>query len=335
MRDRIYWLDLLRVLAGFAAVWVHVSAVLVYPSVISRPWWIANFHVAFTHWCLPVFIMITGYLLLSKPVEDSDTPFTFYKRRFGRLLIPLAFWSVFYLIFRYYQQGPYTLTFAIERVVTGRPFYHLWYIYMLVGLYLVSPFISRFLATSSRRWLEWAIIISFGMGIFDHLVNGIFNVYNGSFLAMYPSYVGYYLAGYYLATREKPLLSLRVSVIGLIGSCFLIAVIDGLLLPTMGDRAWSTMFQNLNPLILSSAICMFTLVQNLYQKKGSERAIGQGIVSRLAPLTFGIYLVHAFFLESMLLTPIKALYETTIRGIPILGVSIYALSALTAFIISR
>jgi surface polysaccharide O-acyltransferase-like enzyme len=92
-------LDLLRVLAAFAVVWLHVSAgvVATKPDVYSEIWWIGNFADSFSRWSVPIFVMVSGALLLSKSSELA--PLDFYQKRASRLLAPITFWTLFYVAF--------------------------------------------------------------------------------------------------------------------------------------------------------------------------------------------------------------------------------------------
>src|SRR5262245_62050636 len=93
-------LDALRVVAAFGVVWLHVSAaaVRVMPDVRSATWWMGNVADAAVRWSIPVFVMISGALMLAYPSEKD--PLGFYKRRGARLLAPLVFWTIFYIGFR-------------------------------------------------------------------------------------------------------------------------------------------------------------------------------------------------------------------------------------------
>src|SRR5256885_496912 len=101
---RRQWMDALRVLACLAVIVLHVSASVVidFPDVRSLHWTVGNIGNAFTHWCVPVFVMLSGALLLSPAKQLPVT--VFYRKRASRILIPLAFWSVVYTLLGAAQQ---------------------------------------------------------------------------------------------------------------------------------------------------------------------------------------------------------------------------------------
>ena len=88
------WLDNSRLIATFAAVFLHVAAgVVVYSNPGSQYWWAGNIYNSFVRWCVPVFVMVSGALLLNPNKMESME--TFYKKRLSRILIPLLFWATY------------------------------------------------------------------------------------------------------------------------------------------------------------------------------------------------------------------------------------------------
>src|SRR3546814_13654277 len=71
-------------------VW-HVAAMKF--GVFDNQWWASNFDDSLTRSCVPVFLMISGVLLLGK----QETLAVFFRKRFARILPPLLFWSLFYM----------------------------------------------------------------------------------------------------------------------------------------------------------------------------------------------------------------------------------------------
>ena len=90
------WLDNARIAAILAVVILH-SAVsgVVDTDLGSGYWWAGNLYSAFSRWCVPVFVMISGALLLSPARQESLG--TFYRKRMSRVLWPFLFWSAFFL----------------------------------------------------------------------------------------------------------------------------------------------------------------------------------------------------------------------------------------------
>jgi surface polysaccharide O-acyltransferase-like enzyme len=137
------------VAATFAVVVLHVAARgVVDASYGSASWWIANLYRASTCWCVPAFIMISGALLLNP--QRFQPAAVFYRKRMGRILIPLAFWTVFYLGLRASFEG-LSWPEAARDVVRAGPYGHLWFLYMIAGLYFVTPVLQPFVRSTTRR----------------------------------------------------------------------------------------------------------------------------------------------------------------------------------------
>lgn len=91
------WFNNARVIAILAVVLLHVSSrVVMWSELGSNDWWYANLYDSLVRWCVPVFVMISGALLLSP--EKAEPLGLFYKKRASRILFPLVFWSLFYML---------------------------------------------------------------------------------------------------------------------------------------------------------------------------------------------------------------------------------------------
>lgn len=163
MEKRDIRFDVLRLVSAFAVVWLHVSARVVTskPSISSLDWWAGNLADAMSRWCVPVFVMVSGALLLTRAAETSL--FEFYKQRARRILPPLVFWTLFYLSWSCYRFEDFRITAMIKAVIIGQPYYHMWYLYMIIGLYAVAPFLHRFVDNSASRYSLSLIIIILSM----------------------------------------------------------------------------------------------------------------------------------------------------------------------------
>ena len=96
--------DPMRVLGVLAVLWVHVCDMILFSDKVGQTaWWVANFADAAGRWAVPVFIMLSGALLLH--TNREQTPAEFYKRRLTRLGAAIAFWSVFFMLFAVYYTG--------------------------------------------------------------------------------------------------------------------------------------------------------------------------------------------------------------------------------------
>lgn len=153
--DRIEWIDHLRFIAIVGVVIIHSQGASTEFRHGSENWWIFNVIDSLAHFSVPIFVMLSGTLLLRQ-----DLPlFSFLKKRFIRILFPFLFWS---------------LVLFVGNIILGRPlstnsvfssfFYDLltnringvyWFIYMLIGLYLITPIFTKWI--HCVKFLSWSI----------------------------------------------------------------------------------------------------------------------------------------------------------------------------------
>ena len=162
-KSRNYGLDILRVLACYLVIQVHTGEFyyigaggVVLPG--DGPFWVGILN-SICRISVPLFVMISGYLLL--PVKDEMG--TFFKKRFTRVAIPFAVWCALYAIYwalkgqtDWAQAGINMLHIPVN---FGVEVGHLWYVYMLIGLYLFAPIISPWIASASRRDMHFYLTI--------------------------------------------------------------------------------------------------------------------------------------------------------------------------------
>ncbi|MGE5385070.1 MAG: acyltransferase [Betaproteobacteria bacterium] len=323
-QQRDFQLDFLRIAAVFAVVWLHVAAGPAQnPDWQSAEWWTGNVADALSRWCVPVFVMISGALLLA-PGADAD-PIRFYRRRAARLLVPLVFWTAFYLALRFYIDPRFTAEAAVSSVIAGTPYYHLWFLYMIVGLYAVTPFLRQIVA-ASPPWLlalfvAGCFVLSASESLRLHLAGG---EAAWIFLPSFLPYIGYFVCGYALHARHLKgprLLLLAVAV----AAAAAIALTTSALRPAIGARAWGLMHGYQGPLTILMALAVFLLGSNLRLESPLLRAL----IARLAPLTFGIFLVHLAWFHFLVRTRLGALMKEPLIGIPVLTAAVFGVSAVT------
>lgn len=171
-----------------------------------------------------LFVFVSGALLLSRPSEPFKI---FYKKRLYRLLIPFLFFSIVTYVISLYM-GTYTwwkgdLTTAFLRFIPSLLENEInvmhWFVYMLLSLYLLTPFIQRALATISQREVEWILVVwIIGMILKQYYPS--LNIL--SYTSALWTFLGIYIAGYYINQFRTN--NTRYFYIGLIATLFLLTV---------------------------------------------------------------------------------------------------------------
>lgn len=332
---RIYWMDLLRIVACFMVVISHCcDAFIGHLDIPQDAFWSA-FYGCMVRACVPLFVMISGCLLL--PMKDS--PRTFLTRRFSRILIPFLIWSVLYAVLPYLF-GEYG-TADMWRNFTHIPLNfnskdeHFWYIYMLIGLYLYIPVFSPWVQTASRRMKEYFLLI-WGCTLFlPYIKTFVPQVFgecdwnNIGTLYYFTGFTGYLLLGHYLQTYPPTMKTLqRISV------CVILFLVGygitfyGFNYTTQLHGAPQELFFGFLTInVVLMTVAMFLLFQSISIK--NERI--QRMVADVSILSFGIFLVHFIIVKSLVHPIVNTLAISTGIKIPLIAL----LSFVLAYIIVK
>ncbi len=163
--QRLIWPEALKIAALFAVILIHSAAPLLlrYHSMGAEVWWIGNLYDSLARWCIPVFVMLSGSFLIDR--ADGKHWNQFIVRRMRRVVIPLIFWSALYFIWRREVNGENLDPGDFFALVLAEPaYYHLWFLYMLIGLYVIAPLLNAFMrrASTSMLFYFFALWVLFG-----------------------------------------------------------------------------------------------------------------------------------------------------------------------------
>lgn len=331
-KSRIIYLDILRIISIFAVIFIHIATSInfKYGHINFDWWWVGNFYNSFSRWCVPILVMVSGILLLDPKKDDGIK--TFLKKRFNKLVIPLLIWGVIYTIFKFREnilQGYSLPWLAIAKsFVIGPTYFHLWFLYMLLGLYLLTPVLKIFIKNASRNYIRYFLIlwfISTGIILFSSKFAGIkpsIEVY------FFTGFVGYYVLGYYLKDLNIEKKNRILIYIAAIASGIL--TMFGTYILTQNKGTFVDIFNTYySPNVMMMSVGMFifvkninwnNLLQNNYQLKK--------IILYVSSLSFGIYLIHPMLIE--LIKPFRFYSEAfpPLLGIPIVSIIIMLASGI-------
>ena len=131
--------DGLRVFSILAVIMLHTSAVRVanWLPIESMTWWVAHVCDSLCRWAVPVFIMLSGALILD--VKRFYTVWGFYKKRLVRVVIPFVFWASVYFYWSYKSYGMnITPLFITNSLWQGLTYNHLYFIFISRAVVLPS-----------------------------------------------------------------------------------------------------------------------------------------------------------------------------------------------------
>lgn len=148
--NRMVHYDLLRILAAFSVVMLHISAQFWYDfDVTDFRWLTANTYDALFRFGVPVFVMISGALFLPGP-EKTDMK-RLYCHNIMRLLAIFIVWSCLYGLLDCYNFGFQNLTMSniLQEMLFGR--YHLWYLPLQIGIYMLLPILRIWIQNADKK----------------------------------------------------------------------------------------------------------------------------------------------------------------------------------------
>lgn len=293
------YFDVLRVIATIGVIFIHVASNLVSPfgRISQFNWWVGNIFDSSVRFCVPIFVMLSGALLIPKNFRTNE----FLKSRMIRVILPFIFFSVIYtlyLIILKYVHGETIMlngiiTFFFDSLRLGSSF-HLWYIYMILGIYLFIPVIGKWARVCEENEIRYFLIIWF-ISILISLP--IFSRFRISIdLSYFSGYIGYLILGYYLSIREyKDNKSVKKIALLLISIGILSTAFGTYYLSASINKFSHVFYEYLSPNVLLLAVGVFLFIKNME----IENKTFLRIIVLISRHCYGIYLIHIMVLNFM------------------------------------
>ena len=325
-KENIAWIDLLRIIACLLVVISHCCDPYVAQFDNDRAAFLNGAFIgSFMRISVPLFVMITGILSLPIHYEMS----TFYRKKISRILLPLVFWSlalplIYYAYFQFFSSvspasasTDFSLSGTLNKMYTfifnfNYTTIPLWYLYMLIGLYLIMPIISGWLKQATKKDIKLFLIIwmftltipyikmfspvlgysgnSGNMNLFgvcDWNVYGTFYYISG--------FIGYIVLAYYLVQFPVKWSWNKTLAICLpmFGVGYAITTFGFILTQQYFPGNFAALeivwyFTGINVFMMT--VSMFIMIQKINIKSSKT-------LSHLASCTFGVFLCHFVFVQ--------------------------------------
>jgi surface polysaccharide O-acyltransferase-like enzyme len=245
---------------------------------------------------VPLFLMLSGALLL-QPTKLGEPLGVFFKKRAKRIAPPFLFWGIMYFLWRIYVNGEVLTTESVLQGVLNGPYFHFWYFYALIGIYLLTPVLRIMVAYIDHKTFRFLAIVWFlGTAVVPLL--GLFGAYqlSGNVFIL-TGWVGYFLLGAYalkVHIRSRILFMLLLS--GLIYTSIGTYIADLTLGPEYGHffvscYSFSMIGISLTLFLLLSNLSTKTIETKFPKIKKLVRLIGQN--------TLFIFLFHVMVLQAL------------------------------------
>ena len=324
--QHIVWLDVVRFIAMFTVVCCHCTDPFNFypgtaPNIGEIKLWGAIYGSVLRP-CVPLFVMITGALLL--PVRGDAS--TFYKKRIPRVFYPFLIWSVLYNLFPwitgllglnpqiildffpYAGEEVMRQSFSVSlEYILMIPFnfsilaVHMWYIYLLIGLYLYLPVFSAWVEKASERaklmfLLAWGVtlLLPYYYQFVSNYLWGTCSWNSFGMLYAFAGFNGYLLLGHYLKNLEwslKKTLTIGIPMFAVGYAVTFLGFRHITALPEYTDEMLELFFTYCSLNVVMMTIPVFMLAKKV--KVNSERM--KKALANLTVCGFGIYMIHYFF----------------------------------------
>jgi len=364
--NRTFWIDLIRVVGAFLVVAIHVSGRVAGgyavedkgDAVGSLGWLVSNSICSLSSSiAVPLFVLVSGALLLGRNEETIP----FYRKRYGKILLPFLGWSLIFILSLWLAKGefkdgtPITLFSSVGAFASGGISGHFWFMYMLISLYLVAPFLSAFVRNASKNMLTCFVVLWFFAIVIFPVVNriaretlGITGIAEDCRIDSFPYWVGFFIAGYVL---KDVLISKRWAVVALVlWFCFaLTSPVNSYLVRGYSDSSVPFLLvfagQYIIP-IISHQVTLTLIAFLALRSLGDSPSLASSWFGRkviiVAPLTFGIYLCHHLFvvptmgiLDKMIGIGSTESWLLALCAIPALSILFFAAAAVLIYLIRQ
>ena len=295
MERKIVYLEYLRVFCAITVIIDHIciSAIHNFDSLATNyDRFLYNGVQHWSHFAVPVFVMITGFLLLNPQKEISLTK-AIKKYAWRMVAVLLVVGTAFAWLELFFSSKRFIVSdifVSFLNMFEGHSWNHLWYLYMLIGLYLITPMLKYMVNTISVRELDLFI----GIGLFFTslwpLIKNLLNIEIGIDFPISSVYVFYMLLGYRLGNvsfKKRSLTLFYAIAILLSVLCFLLAYLEFM----GGYDELTVLTKYYSPVIVGFAIMVF-LIFKMHDPQYLSRQL-----AALSRDSFGIYVFHMLFIN--------------------------------------
>ena len=302
-------------------------------SVKSFEWQVLNaYRGPLASWAVPVFVMMSGALFLSRDIPIKKL----YGKYIFRMFTAFVFWSFVYEAIRYVRHD-HTMQEAVANFILG--YAHMWFLYMISGLYMIVPFMKKIAdsETLTKYFLTLALIfacilpetmtiLTVFVGKGHNLLSTILWDFHMRFVM---GFSGYFLLGYVLDSANiSAKLERVIYVAGIIGAVVTLAmsvytaVLNGSPSQTFHANTTVDLF------IMCEAAAVFVFFKKHFNKESK-------LAGKLAQCSFGAYLVHYGIVSFAASLGINALTFSPIISVPAIACGVFIISFTVSAILNR
>lgn len=323
LSERLVNYDLLRIIAAFLVVMLHLSVQYINKCPASFDeyvqWQQAIKLSTLSRLGVPIFIMLSGAFLLRE--EKNISLIHIFKRYIPKLILIYVFWSFFYSLaeqdfFESVSIVGFSDSWSMVNwnkfwIYFAKGHYHMWYLYMLAGLYLLTPLLKHISAQAPKNQIIYFVflcvlitsITKLNQELWD--INLLHVILSKLSISFFFGYIGYFMAGY-LFSKYTPnwIVSIIIFFIGIF--CFRFTYQETWLLnPMFGfDKPNLVFFSNYSPTVFLMSFSLFLFMTKLKFINNCNVNYGKIIwinlkklITLLPKYMLVVYLVHPFIIK--------------------------------------
>ncbi len=333
---RIVYADYLRVIGILGVMGVHLCGnYLSKTPLFSSIWYQGTLFYSITRSGVLLFVLVSGLLLLDRPQTIDRLP-----HRLERVLVPFIFWLfMFYLKMIYFDHSivvtsPVNFVTQFINCVLNPDVISIefWYIYMIIGFYLMLPIIYKWISNTDEREIKYFLVLWFVILVLNYFNTHVMIL---NYVNLFTGYLGFFVLGYYLNKSDSKYansfsLGLILFVLGTL------MMLLSILIPTWMSGQLNmdyVGYLNLAPSSVFKAVGIFLMLKNINYEKlfKSKTDSVNNFMMKFSEITFGLYLIH-------LLIPLNGIWSINMSpfiNIPICLVVIIIITYIVLNIMNR
>ncbi len=295
-KEKNITLEVARIIAVFAVVMIHCSGVFVSQyDVSSYEFLWGNIFDSISRIGVPFFLMISGSLMLD---EKKKIPLKLLFSRYLKNIVLITFaWAViFSLIYQcvlpLLQNETVTIHNIFRDIITGH--YHMWYLYMFIGIYFALPFLKAFVCKENKN----LVLLFIGISLVTQFTVPLLDVFKSRFsvlaytssllkdfqLHFFAGYLSYYLAGWYIVHIgiQKKWIRLCLYILSALS-------LVGMILYIQHTGNYNAVYENVGLPVFLYSVGAFLALSRVSFKLND---FWKNLIMKFSGLTFGVYMVH-------------------------------------------
>jgi surface polysaccharide O-acyltransferase-like enzyme len=289
--------DVAKIIAIFGIVTIHVAAPASegFGILANHTWAAAVVLETATRWSVPLFVMVSGMLLLNAKTA-GESPWVFYRRRAARIAIPLVVWTAFYRLYLEHTGPQASFLEHVQSIYSGQPYYHLYFLFVIAGLYLIAPFLARAIEGMGQKQLGILSGVALLIGFLWSGVPPWLPGTGSNAFSLFAPYVGFFLAGRWLGRAR---LDGEIAAWCAAAFAFLLATTaleTYLWVHAEGLEYGRYFYGYLSPPVILMSLSIFVVIRYLTELRERRKPFRHmKAIHFVGEATFGVFLIHPYF----------------------------------------